>query len=75
MALFLTQDEVAELTGIKRGRDGKSAFQLQCEHLKKYGIPFIPNASGRPIVATAAVEGSSTAKPTSKAWTPAVLNQ
>ena len=78
MSVFLSQEEVAELTGIKRGRDGKSAFQLQSEHLRKYGIPFFPNAAGRPIVAKAAVEGGvsdhNSSHPKTTTWRSAVLN-
>jgi hypothetical protein len=44
MSMFLTSDEVGELTGIKRGRDGKTAHHLQCEHLRLKAIPFYVNA-------------------------------
>jgi hypothetical protein len=75
--MFLTIEEIAELTGIKRGRDGKPRAYFQCEHLRKLGIPFFPNASGEPKVARAVIEGrieSSIPKPQPK-WQPAVLQK
>lgn len=75
MSLFLTQEELAELTGIKRGRDGKSRNQLQCEHLRMFGVPFIPNAAGEPKVARSAIEGSiKTTAPKQSGWRPAAMS-
>ena len=48
-ALFLTPDELAELTAYKR--HGK-----QIEALRAMGIPCTVNAAGRPIVARAVFE-------------------
>lgn len=56
-ALFLTTEEVAELTGIKTGRNGKTRAQLQCDHLRKVGIPFYPTAAGEPKIARSIIEG------------------
>jgi hypothetical protein len=74
MSIFLSQDEVAELTGYARGRDGKSRNELQIAQLRSMGIAFFINAAGRPIVAKAVVEGgkASSAKPS--AWKSNVLN-
>lgn len=47
---FLEEKYVDELTGIFKGKDGKTKLQLQCTFLKKVGVPFIENARGRPIV-------------------------
>lgn len=51
---FLTADEVAELSGIRTGRNvhGKTVRreQLQAEWLRQAGIPFFLNARGRPII-------------------------
>lgn len=58
VALFLTEDEVAYLTGIGRGADGKSKHDMQCTQLKLMAVPFRVNARGMPIVTHAAVEGS-----------------
>ena len=52
--LFLTPKEVAELTGFKRNKN-------QAMRLAEMGIPFIPNAAGRPIVARAIFIGTMTA--------------
>lgn len=74
--LFLTAQEVAELTGIKRGHDGKSRAQLQCDHLRRLGVPFFPNASGDPKITRAYIEGrqEQPVKP-QKGWQPAVLQK
>jgi hypothetical protein len=74
MALFLTQDEVAELTGIRRGRNGLSRNQLQVEQLRRMGLPFFVNAAGRPLVASAVIEGGVKKQPKQSGWQPAVLN-
>lgn len=74
MSLFLTREEVAELTGIVKGKDGKTRYQLQVSWLRTSGIPFIVNSAGRPIITIAAVEGrNSTPQPTT--WTPKVLSR
>lgn len=74
--MFLTPEQVADLTGIKRGRKGKSRGQLQCEHLRKNGIPFFQNACGDPKVACAYIEGRVTdvVKPETQ-WQPNVLKK
>jgi hypothetical protein len=74
--MFLTADEVAILTGIKRGRNGKSGYQLQAEQLRRMGLPFFVNACSRPIVTRVAVEGGR-AEPAKaeKKWVPAVLRK
>jgi hypothetical protein len=55
--LFLTEEEVAELTGIKTGRRGKRREELQAEWMRTSGIPFWVNARGRPIIARAYFTG------------------
>ncbi len=76
MALFLTPDEVAELCGIRRGRNGFSRHELQVAQLRTMGVAFRINAAGRPIVTVAAVEGGSTQKNERPArpWRSYVLN-
>lgn len=72
---FLTPAEVAELTGIKTGRNKKTREQLQIEWLRLSGIPFWANARGRPIVARVAIEGrASTAEQPRESWKPRVLS-
>lgn len=63
MGMFLNMSELVELTG----RRFKSK---QIEALRRMGVPFRVNAVGRPVVATAAVEGSRAAPsaPTVPKW-------
>ncbi len=73
--MFLTPDEVAELTGYKRGRDGKSRDQLQCEYLRRMGIAFYPNAAGQPKIARAFIEGGAkSAEKKQTSWEPSLLS-
>lgn len=50
-AMFLSLDELAELTGRK-------IKSKQIEALRRMGVPFRVNAVGRPVVAAAAIEGA-----------------
>lgn len=63
MSLFLSRDEVAELTGahIKR---------RQIAVLVRNGIRHTINAAGWPVVTRAAVEGSAQSEGQPKAWKP-----
>jgi hypothetical protein len=47
---WLTPDEVGELTALK-----PNSWKAQCRRLASMGIPFLPNAVGRPLVERAAV--------------------
>lgn len=58
--MFLTEAEIKALTG-------RTLKRLQCEQLRKNGIPFFVNASGRPVVAKSTIEGGKVERPT-KAW-------
>lgn len=51
---FLTQEEVAELTGRK-------VRSKQIEGLRQMGIAFWVNPVGRPVIARSAIEGKSSA--------------
>lgn len=70
--LFLTQEEVDELTGIRRGRtEGKAKLtkhQRQVAFLRGLGIPFVVNAAGRPVITRAALEGGRAIPPTPTGW-------
>lgn len=57
--MFLDDEQLAELTGIRTGKKGKSREELQCEHLRRVGIPFYPSARGRPVVVYEALVGRS----------------
>lgn len=48
MNTWLHPQEVEELTGLKR-------WKAQCRALARMGVPFRPNAQGRPLVERAAV--------------------
>ncbi|ARL57146.1 DUF4224 domain-containing protein [Burkholderia pseudomallei] len=72
--IFLSLDEIAELTGVRTGRRGKSREDLQIDWLRTSGIPFWTNARGRPIVARAAIEGKQPRDELpKKKWQPKVL--
>ena len=63
--VFLNPDELALLTGFHRkGR--------QVEQLRRMGIAFYVNGCGRPVVARAAIEGS-TAGASPRTWAPLVV--
>ena len=55
---FLEDADVARLTGLKKGRNGKTREQLQAEQLRAMGIAFRINARGVPIVTWDAVNGA-----------------
>jgi hypothetical protein len=74
--MFLTPADVAELTGIRTGRGGRTREQLQADWLRAHGIAHWVNARGRPIVARTAIEGRAVDQATPPApapWTPKVL--
>ena len=76
--LFLREEDINTLTGIRQGRRCGSArltkYQRQAEHLKRERIPFHVDVRGRPIVARAAIEGGKMqpAEPPTK-WQPRVI--
>ncbi|WP_157314202.1 DUF4224 domain-containing protein [Chitinibacter sp. GC72] len=75
-ALFLTRDELIELTGVKTGQGGKPREVLQSQWLRSVGIPYWVNARGAPIVARVAIEGSKhgAAIAAAPAWSPRVIS-
>jgi hypothetical protein len=68
--LFLTDQEIVELTGRKLRR-------LQIEQLRRRLLPFHVNALGRPVVTRAAVTGAHSAKKDAaqKGWAPRVVSE
>lgn len=63
-ALFLTKDDVADLTGYKQ-------VARQIAHLRNLRIPFFVDRAGRPKVARSAVEGGRAKAVEQKAeWSP-----
>lgn len=76
--LFLREEDVNVLTGIRMGRRAGSSmlskYQRQAEHLKRERIPFHLDARGRPIVARAAIEGGKMPAPELPSkWQPRVV--
>lgn len=63
MTLFLTREEVAELTGIAKGKDKKTREVLQVEWLRLNGIAHKINARGTPIVYRSQFTGSGKSVP------------
>lgn len=61
--MFLTPEEIAELTGRKLRR-------LQVEQLRTMGIPFYVNAVGRPVVVRSVLENKKEAAPKPKWQSP-----
>jgi len=74
-SMFLAPEEVAELTGVRIGRNGKTREQLQIAQLKAMRIPHYVNAIDRPIVVRALLEGGSASpsKPPSPGWEPGLM--
>jgi hypothetical protein len=74
MTMFLTQEDIIELTGIRKGKEKKTRFELQIAALKKMKVPHFVNAAGRPVVARAVIEGggqqTETRQPT---WEPRLV--
>jgi len=50
MGMFLTSDDLAQLTG-------RRIKSKQIEALRRMGLPFHVNACGKPVVPVAAIEG------------------
>ena len=73
MSLFLTDNEMAELTGIKRGHHGISKAQLQCQYLREKGISFFQNIKGEPKVPRSQIDGSK--QESSTTWQPSILQK
>lgn len=71
MSTFLTEDDIAILTGRKRKTS-------QIETLRKMGVAFFVNGAGRPVVTRSAIEGKTEGgnkqqQESRKSWTPRVV--
>jgi hypothetical protein len=72
--LFLNNDEIAELTGIRKAKNGQSRYELQARQLRIMHVPFWVNAAGIPKVARAIITGAQIPSANSEeAWTPKPL--
>lgn len=62
MGMFLTSDDLAQLTG-------RRIKSKQIEALRRMGLPFHVNACGKPVVPVAAIEGrKEAATPVKPRW-------
>ena len=69
--IFLLPDEIADLTDIRQGRNGKSREELQIVALKRMKLPYYISAIGRPKVARAIINGQPIApQPAASSWEP-----
>jgi hypothetical protein len=59
MGMFLTAEDLAELTGRK-------IKSKQIEALRRMGLPFHVNAVGKPVVSVATIEGRKQTPPAQK---------
>lgn len=66
MSTFLTNDEIATLTGRK-------IKSKQIEHLRQRGIAYYVDATGHPVVLRSAIEGKNSAPKPETTWKPNVL--
>jgi hypothetical protein len=72
VSLFLTPEELADLTDIRTGKSGKTREERQIKALKLMQIPFFISGIGRPKVArTVIVGGKQRPQDSPSAWSPA----
>lgn len=71
MSTFLSSDEIAELTDIRTGKDGKTREERQIATLKRMKIPFHESAIGRPKVSRAVINGGIDVQKSSS-WEPSL---
>ena len=76
IGLFLAPGDIAELTGVRIGKNGRTRQQLQIDTLRRMKIPHFVNAVGRPIVARAVIEGGAApAEAAAPTWEPRLAHQ
>lgn len=71
---FLTDKEIATLTGIGRGKGHRTKWQMQDGELTRLRIPHYVNQVGRPIVARAVIEGGRAPEKVAT-WSPGLVAQ
>jgi hypothetical protein len=69
--LFLSEPQIDQLTGILRGRLGKTKHVMQCDFLRQRGIAHFVNVRGRPVIPMTAVNGQQQA-PVKPKWQPTI---
>ncbi|WP_255357258.1 DUF4224 domain-containing protein [Xylophilus sp. Leaf220] len=74
--MFLSAPELAELTGISRGKDSMTCGELQAAQLRAMKIPHYRNAAGRPVIARAVIEGAAYVQSSAAGadWMPEVMS-
>lgn len=70
---FLSPREIAELTGIARGKGGLNREQLQVQALRKMKVPHFVNPAGYPKVVRAVIEGGRAAQAPVATWEPRLV--
>lgn len=63
MGMFLTADDLVELTG-------RRIKSKQIEALRRMGLPFHVNAVGKPVVPASAIEGRKPPPASAPMWQP-----
>lgn len=71
--LFISEDDIARITEIKRGKGNQSREQLQCAALRELGVPFTISRLGRPLIARSVYENITTPASNQETWVPNVL--
>lgn len=69
--MFLSPQEIADLTGIRGGKKGCTREQLQAKELTRLRIPHYVNKADRVVVVRAVLEGRQAAAEPRKRWEPA----
>ena len=68
--MFLDPDEVADLSGVRIGKKGRTREQLQSSALTRMRIPHYVNEAGRVVVVRAMIEGRPAEAPKQRTWEP-----
>jgi hypothetical protein len=67
---FLAPAEIAELTGVRIGKKGRTREQLQSAELTRMRVPHFLNVAGRVVVARAIIEGRPAEPAPRRRWEP-----
>jgi hypothetical protein len=70
---FLTPREIAELTGVTRGKGSFNREQRQVQALAKMRIPHYVNPAGYPKVVRVVIEGGRPAAKPVPSWQPSLV--
>ena len=70
---FLSPREIAELTGVTRGKGTANREQRQVQALKAMKVPHYVNPAGYPKVVRVVIEGGRAAAPPVATWEPRLV--